>query len=425
MPRAEESTLTIKELTGQKRVVTLRGPSLPFQGASWGGQQRVTTTWYPGNASEATQHVLGPTEKESTWDGSFTTTLMLRTPTKFEDPGGAAPQSIVRANTLATLLEDIFRLGQRLRVEWQNTIARSTTLPDGQVITSVLAEETFKVVREGRAAEWDFNYERADDIDWTITFDWLSRGATQQKILTTRTETTVAQVTELVIVAQNVAIELDILIGKLTRERPEDFPTTLSLDDIENFLNGPKDLMADFAQSANRISNRFAKIGELIQQTRTLPVSIANQALDVANNAVAVAGQFVDTIGSRPPELNVANARISQLSKSTEAISDSIDQASSLQDAAIRMKTIVQDASSSNQTILAVHVTRGVVDIPALGLRGEIVNSISSNFYGTPDHAASLLRANNLPLSQLFIERGKVIIIPTLDAIRQFNPQGN
>lgn len=426
MARAQESTLTIKELTGQKRVVILRGACLPYQGAAmWGGMQRVTTTWYPGNAAEATQHVLGPTEKESTFEGAFNTTLMLRTPAKVEAPGGSQPVNIILASTLAEVLEDIFRLGQRLRVEWQNTLSRSYTTPTGETINSLVPSTEFKIIREGRCSEWEFSYERADDVDWNATFEWVGRGAVQQKILTRRTENTAANLAELVITTQNVAAQLEALSGGLNRERPEDFPTTLSLDDIENFVEDVKDFVGQFAQTANLISNRFSKIGDLIQDVRTLPVSLANQGLDVANNAIAVTNQFVSQMNSRPAEVNVANTKVNQLTQSTEALANAELQSSELQAAAIRLRRIVRESRSSNQTILAVHVTRGTISIPDLGVRGEIVNAISSIYYNTPDHAASILRANNLPLSQLFVERGKVLVIPTLDAIRQFNPQGN
>lgn len=425
MASADTSTLVIKELTGAKRVVTLRGPSLPFQGASWGGNQRVTTTWYPGNAAEATQHVLGPTEKESSWDGAFTTTLMLRVPTKLEDPGGSQAINIVRASTLVTVLEDIFRQGQRLRVEWQNTLKRSHTLADGTVVQSSVPEEPYKIVREGRCVEWDFSYDRSDDIDWVMTWDWMSRGATQQKILTRRNETTSSKLDELIIVAARAAAILDALAGGIDRKKPEGIPTTLSLGDIENFADGPKNLMADFAQTANLISNRVGRIGDLIQKVRTIPASLTIQALDVANNAVAVAAQFNDTISSDPPEHAVIDARVNQLTQVTETFGEAQTQADLLGKSGLELRQIVQDAQSSTQTILAVHVTRGVIDIPGLGIRGEITTQISQNFYGTVDHAASLLRANNLPLSQLFIERGTVIVIPTLDVIRQFDPQGN
>ncbi len=126
MASTEQSSLTIKELTGLKRVVTLRGPSLPFQGATWGAIQRVVTTWYPGNAVEATQSVMGPALKPSSWTGVWRTTMMLRTPTLYSVNGGS-DQTIVQAFTLANILEDIFQLGQRLRVEWTTRMENHET----------------------------------------------------------------------------------------------------------------------------------------------------------------------------------------------------------------------------------------------------------------------------------------------------------
>lgn len=426
---ADVSTVTIQELTGRKRAVVLRGPSLPLRPAGWGGGQRVVTTWNPGNAIEATQHILGPTEKESAWEGSLNTTLMLRTPTFYQDPAGSTNKEISRASTLSVILEDIFRQGQRLRVTWQNTQPRSYTAPTGETRFSILPEQTFSIVREGRCKDWDFNYDRADDITWTMVFDWASRGAVQQKVLTTRTETTTSNLQALAVELETAAIKVSNLVGAIDRKIVDSLPNRFTLDDIENMIDAPKDLMRQFAQAANLLTNRVKRIGDLIQKTRTLPASLANQALDVANNAMSVAQQFIDTMNRRPPEVNSLSSKVSQLTRTAEFIGDSTEEAQALEAAAIRMRSVVQEAAQSLQTILAVHLVRGVIQIPDAGplqgISGELLADISNRYYSTADHAPSIARANNLPLSLIFIERGKVLIIPTLDAIRQFSPQGN
>lgn len=417
MAKADQSTLVIKELTGLKRVVTLRGPSLPFQGATWGGEQRVTTTWYPGNAVEATQHVLGPTEKPSSWTGVWRTTMMVRTPTLFSEAGGSV-QRIVRASTLALILENMFRLGQRLRVEWQNTLPRTTTIStaNGQLeLTSIVPEETVRIVREGRCLDWDWGYERSDDIDWSMTFDWSSRGARQQKVVTRRQEDVAAVITGLQLEIANAIARLESnALVRSNRALQVPNTNTLSLGDLENIADFPAALLQQFTRAALRISNRLKQIGELIDKVRSIPAQLANQLLDVANNAVAIAAQFTDTMSRQPPESNVARVKAAQLSKAAEFFNDATTQADLIARAALGIRTIVQDSAKQEKTILAVHVVR----------QSEQLTAISLQFYGTPDEAASIAKANLLPLNQQTVERGTVLIIPTLDAIKKFNPQG-
>ncbi len=417
MAKADQSTLVIKELTGLKRVVTLRGPSLPFQGATWGGEQRVTTTWYPGNATEATQHVLGPTEKPSTWVGVWRTTMMVRTPTEFSEEGGSV-QRIVRASTLALILEDMFRLGQRLRVEWQNTLPRTATISTktGPLeLTSILPEETVRIVREGRCVDWDWDYERSDDIDWSMTFDWSSRGARQQKVVTRRQEDVAAVITGLQLeIADAIARLSSLALVRADKALKVPNTNTLSLGDLENIADFPSNLLRQFTRTVQRISNRFKQIGELIDKVRSIPAQLANQVLDVANNTIAIANQFVDTMSRQPAESNVARVKASQLSKAAEFFNEATTQADLIARSALGIRTIVQDSAKQEKTILAVHVVR----------QSEQLTAISLHFYNTPDEAASIAKANLLPLNQQTVERGTVLIIPTLDAIKKFSPQG-
>ena len=112
------SILTIEELdsngAAQLRVVTLVGPSLPFMGASWEGENELVTTWYPGNPDEGTQQNLGPKEMPSAWQGDWRRTMMGSCPTPCTDQQGNVT-SVVDPSILRDTLESIFRAGRRLR----------------------------------------------------------------------------------------------------------------------------------------------------------------------------------------------------------------------------------------------------------------------------------------------------------------------
>tara|TARA_Y100000034_G_scaffold70567_1_gene85125 strand:- start:292 stop:1509 length:1218 start_codon:yes stop_codon:yes gene_type:complete len=401
---ADESTLVIEELSGLKRSVALRGPSLPFQGVNWGGTQRVTTTWYPGNAAEATQHVLGPVEKPTTLNGVWRSTQLTHMPTEATLSG--SPAAIADAFSLRELLEDIFRLGQRLRVKWQNNER--------------------KIVREGRCVDWDFSYERADDIEWTATFDWSSRGARQLKV-STRKKGAQSVLAQLTLQLDAIATKLAAIGVQLDRQVPSTF-STFSLGQIENFLDGPLNLFKGFARAAQRLSNRIKKVGELINKVRTMPYQFAKQALDIANNAITIANQFADQISRTPPEANLVKVKAAQLATAAAYYGDGVRQADFVKDAANQLKKLVEDSAKQQSTILSVYIVRGtkvfpkIVDGTIVLTPGETLVSISFRFYGTYDHSPSIAKANGLPLNQQIVERGTILVIPTLDAIKGFDP---
>ncbi len=116
---ATGSSLTIEETASagagfQPRKITLLGPALPFMGAEWGFENNVQTTWYPGNAIEATQQNLGPREMPSNWEGEWKRTLMGRLPTRYVDESGQE-HKIVSPHVLREVFEDVARAARQGR----------------------------------------------------------------------------------------------------------------------------------------------------------------------------------------------------------------------------------------------------------------------------------------------------------------------
>lgn len=399
-----ESEIVITELTGKKRSVTLRGGGLPFQGAPYGGTQRLVTTWYPGN-TEAAQSVLGPTLKPSAWSGMWRTTLLSRTPALVDLEGGGSGQQVSRADLLRDSLELIFNAGQRLSVTWRNQIGDR---PE-RVIT-----------RHGRASDWDFAHDRADDIGWSINWEWVSRGESQQKIARMRSESMTPDMAALMLAAAELAAFGDAVAN--AQQATSKLGQTFSLDTLMSMVQAPLDVLNGFAQQCKLIANRVGKLGELVNQVKTLPTQLLGQALAVANTAVSTANNFVDTISQTSPEAMTTSASASQLSQAVSYYGDAMTQADLMKARALGLQQQVQSASVQQNTILAVHIVRGAITLD--GERGEMLSAISSSYYGSPDQAPSIAKSNGLPLNQQFVERGNVLIIPTLASTRDFTPGG-
>ena len=351
---AYESEIIIVELTGKIRSVILRGGGLPFQGANYGGTQRVVTTWYSGNV-EAAQSILGPTLKPSQWQGMWRTTMLSRTPALVDINGDGNTIYVTRADVLRDCLEQIFEAGQRLRVTWRNQI--------GDRPESV-------ITRHGRCVEWDFGHDRADDIAWTMTWDWVSRGQSQQKVARLRGEASSPDLKALQLATEEIVENLLDEFAK-QQELTSKLGQTFSLDTMMNMAQAPLDLMQDFAQDCKLIANRIGKVGELINQVRNLPTSLLGQLLSIANTAVSTANNFVDQMSQKSPESMTTSAQANQLTQAVAYYGDAMTQADLMKSRALGLRSQVQDAAKDQGTILAVHITRGVVT--QNGVSGELL----------------------------------------------------
>lgn len=144
---AEESPVTIEQVTGPKRIIVLKGRARPYRPLEFTRVQRVQTTYLPANP-KANQQVVGskfePTTITGTWKDRF---LLANSPTKGVDllnfpPLGpnAIPQSALGGTTfigtaafpgvqpalLARVVHDAFDLmvaeGQEIRFQWDQIV---------------------------------------------------------------------------------------------------------------------------------------------------------------------------------------------------------------------------------------------------------------------------------------------------------------
>jgi hypothetical protein len=413
------SVLVVEELTGRRRKVTLKGGGLPFQGAGWAGMTSVMTQWNPGNP-EATQHVLAPQEMPSSWEGEWNTNRLAPAPCTFSE-AGEAEQTLLFANALVEVFDSIRRGGQLLRVTWQEQrTVRLAPTPGalGETGTATTLEREFKVTRVGRLTEFEFNPARMDDIGWSMTFDWAGRGENQRKALDLRGDSLVSA-TRKSIAEQNAAVSA-ILADSLRGRRGERNATSaFRLGDLEALADGPRQLMDDFARTANSITNRMKQLGDLIIKVRETPAAIAGQAVDVATNAVSVANQFVDEISREGPEAWSTRNKVSNLTRAAAYYGKSQSQAELVASASERFARTARQRRNSQlartsrtgspttvSDVLAVHVPRD----------SETLFTISMRYYEA-DLSAQLARANGLPSYTIHPPTRVPLVIPTRTAL--------
>lgn len=392
---SEGSSLTIQELSGEKRSLELRGPGLPLKGATWEGTQNVKTTWYPGNATEASQQVLGPTEEPSDWEGEWNRTRLGRTPCVFVDESGSSTK-VVSPSFLIDVVDDFRIRGSKLRVTW--TVVDDSGTPRASK------------VREGRITKFSVSALTAYDFGWKVTFAWSGRGGAQQKVVATRdgdmeaaSRALDSAVTDLIAAAT---------IAKLVTSRTTltKAPTNLTLGQLEQLARAPAALVAGLLRPIQKATNDLKRIGGIVQTVRAIPFSVANAGLAAANNAMAVANQFHDEMSRRPAELNTTRSEVSSLTRSARYFWSVQDSAQRVSARAVEFRQRVTSPGrrpndvTSRKTV-AIHVVKV----------GETLVTISQQHYGTPDRAIDVARANRLPWHQRSLNPGRTLVIPILE----------
>lgn len=400
----------------QPRVVVLTGAGLPFQGAKWGGKNIIPTTWYPGNGDEATQQVLGPQELPSSWDGEWRRTQLPKSRCTIQDSTGTV-RKVISPVELREALETIFREGARLRVTW-----RQATVGGGGQDDSI--------VREGRAEQWEFPHDRAQDIKWNITFVWVSRGKRVQRPIETRSSSLAPSTAGL-------AADLDGILSLTDQPIFSSNPivrasaSTFSLGQLERMASYPVALTKSFVRSIQRILNSVRKVSDVALAIRNMPLNIANAAVDGARNTVAQCNAFVDLWGRNPPELNTLSSNVSDMLRATRSFGRIADAAAvaarRARDLEEQMRTVVnaQAALRGNLSTRRATNTR-VNDIAAVHVTktGDTPITLSIRYYKTADHGGDILRANRLPWHQSGFTPGKVLIIPVLSNVGATSQSG-
>ena len=138
--------LIIKELGGEKRELVLTGSAMPFSPTAFGGgRTRVVKTMYPGNPVASGQ-VLGTDEEDDSFSGRWRDAILTTTGKVLFDNF-----PIVTAEDLASAVDSIRTSAQMLRVTWA------------------------KIERFGVMTYFKPEWERREILNWTMSFDWLSR----------------------------------------------------------------------------------------------------------------------------------------------------------------------------------------------------------------------------------------------------------
>lgn len=394
------STVTVEEKSGAKRRIVLRGAGLPLRGASWKGEQRLVTKWYVGNPYEATQHVLGPIDPPSEWHGVWNTTRLIGTPPSFYSGAGAAEQRITRASSMRDIFDQLARDAALLRVTWATD--------DGR-----------QLVREGRIGPYSFDHERMDDIQWSITFVWVGRGDGPPRSLELTGENMEASFRAVYAALNDFAGTItgnlgpfSSIVGLPNSSIFSTFDEFHALShDVTAFLQDTSDLALGLAE---RIDASFSSS---VDETTATPHDVSIDVSLSAAAAAAATATFGQELGRRPVETMVAPgsrpSRVAAMAAYAAAVHGASDQAharaQNLAAAARKRRSAAAPSTARIDRAAPEHVIATV-----RARAGETFASLALKYYGTPDAAGAIARANGVPSYQVAPCAGALTLIPVL-----------
>lgn len=143
----EVPVVTIRELEGLERSITLRERAKPFRGPGWSSQTRNRITWYAGNP-EATLQILGRGYGPTTFEGAWHDRYLV---------GAVQSEGFGTLDTVEALVaafRALQKAGSLLEVTW--------------------GAET----RRGVLEDFTATYDRVEDAAWSASFVWSGDGTT-------------------------------------------------------------------------------------------------------------------------------------------------------------------------------------------------------------------------------------------------------
>ncbi len=405
---AYSSTLVIQELRengASGRVLELQGGGLPFMGADWGGENNLQTSWYPGNGAEGSQQILGPREVPSNWSGEWKRTILSRSRCKYADGGSVG--FIVNPHSLALLFESMLRGGQRLRVTWS--------------VVGDTPDQTGSILREGRARNWKFNYERIQDLKWTVNFEWVSRGGAKQTPVNTRDESVQSALSRHQVELGKAIDAANFQLSRLRKKNAFDpkRPDRLTLGQLEQLAGAPNALVKGIGLQLANATTVAQRLSSIVSLAASQPFAMSNSLLEIARSTMVDSYRVIDRITRIPGELQSSNNGAAGVMRAVKRFGTVTDSMLAVARGAAQIEKFYRPVVSQLglRGELSVRTASRAGDVIAIHVahEGDTPTSLSIRYYNTPDHAVDILKANRKPWYVAGFRLGEPLVIPAIN----------
>jgi hypothetical protein len=401
-----QSTVTIEELTGDRRMLVLAGSALPKKGVPFGLKLKVVTKFPVGNTN-ATEHVLGPEELPSEWAGVWRSTQLARNPVRVRQDGGET--STTRAVEVARIFEDFIRSAQRLRVTWtQNVYA--------------LGEQTGseQITRRGFCTSFVPSYEQMDDVEWTASWAWGDRGEPNAGPVTVKND-------DLGSVVQNALQQLRALQTlietnaiKTATDAAAGSPSTFSLGNLESLANAPKEFFNSIFNATNLAISGITQIADLAATIVLAPADVAAGAIDVAERAASSLVNICETFTRTIPDAYASVADRPGLLIAIVSYFDDVEEQTETASSACTELATTMRAQVTRHLSTQVNPNTKAGDVAGVFIpkQGQTFTNISFVFFGTGDYGGDIAFSNGFESYDVEPPPGTVLVIPTLKTIQ-------
>ena len=384
------TSFTFKELTGEKRTLTLTGRALPYRPLSLSGTMRAEVTYYPGSP-EPTVQMLGSTEEETTITGMWKDRFITL------DSGFATLGNVPLpdAKSVVDAMDDMRRKGQLIEIAWD------------------------EIVRQGYISQFEQIWDSRRDVSWSVTFRCINQG-------------------DSVANAQIAIISKPDQFAAMIQNLLETAAQSWGPDILQKFL-----ALTRFPRAGGNILDRFRK---LAQESSIVPsvkksslflnrakefatrfsteIRLARGALDNALNGISNKAQLVEDVlsrsnavleraidfnrklRSRPLEEHILNA-----AANSTTLGQVLAVAASVRELSGNMRQLAHEMANTRITLKTTKKKDATpISAPFVARQGDDLRTVARITMGDANAWRVIAAYNNLQSSQL--EPGQRVYIP-------------
>lgn len=367
------SAFTVRELTGDGVTIRLMGRALPYRPLTFSSEQRLESTWYPGNPIATTQ-VFGRKENESTFTGYWKDKFVRNTTAdgRLIEPDGRVeivqgaytiPSEFVDASRIVHEFDEMVGRGQLVEVSWD------------------------VIVRHGFLRKFTHKWQRHEDIEWEMTFEWVSRG---EKLVPVAIPNDIDQ--------SSLRAQLETKLSEFVSKATAPFAVVEAFQaDLDAATELATDAVASVSDAAQNVSDAVLSPVEAAKKTTAAIQTVASSMSQAADAITARTAAALVTTGETVEDAVSFGAALRAELYGRRLSRAARDMRYTAVESGERLGAVVQESE-----IVATFVAR----------EGEDLREVSTRYYGTPDEWRNIKSYNGLATSKL--TAGDVIFVPKL-----------
>lgn len=367
------TTFTIRELTGDRRTLTLAGRALPYRPVPFSGSQRAEFTWYPGNP-HATVQVLGAAEDPSNFRGQWKNRFLRNVsfgglpviPTAIALRDNVALTDVAE---LAQFVDDIRRKGPLVEVTWRHLKRQGILMQFFQTWGEPVGE----------------------DLAWEMNFTWISQGdEASPAVISSRMDLGDVQGSWQIVAAAVTTARANPPFEqpRVFRERADNIVASIGAS-ADEVVGAVSNVVVGATSSQDGVRRLASVMDSVNQQAQALRAEVSNETAESERFNLPAAPGAPPSFSSRL-RANIYSRGLYDSAREAQK------QANLQRDDFVR---------KLNPQLIAAFVAR----------EGQNLRDVARAFYGTQDEWGVLLDFNNFQSSRL--SAGQVVFVPKQDSV--------